>query len=87
MIDSRLFKLPGIMGRAIVIAVLMFIQAIMVVIQARFLSQAVVNLWNLKPVGTIVTPTLIFIVSFLARHLLGVFQQRTFYPFVEKNVW
>lgn len=41
------------MGRAIVIAVLMFIQAIMVVIQARFLSQAVVNLWNLKPVGTI----------------------------------
>lgn len=85
MIDSRLFKLPGIMGRAIVIAVLMFIQAIMVVIQARFLSQAVVNLWNLKPVGTIVTPTLIFIVSFLARHLLGVFQQRTFYPFVEKT--
>ncbi|ANZ62356.1 thiol reductant ABC exporter subunit CydD [Secundilactobacillus paracollinoides] len=85
MIDRRLFKLPGLMGRAIVIAVLMFIQAIMIVIQARYLSQAVVNLWHLQPIGTIVTPTAIFIVSFLARHLLGVFQQRTFYPFVEQT--
>lgn len=73
------------MGRAIVIAVLMFIQAMMIVIQARYLSQAVVNLWHLQPIGTIVTPTAIFIVSFLARHLLGVFQQRTFYPFVEQT--
>ncbi len=72
MIDRRLFKIPGIMPRIVLIAFLTLIQAVMIVIQARALAIAVVQLWRLKPLTTIVTPTLVFAVSFLARHLLTV---------------
>lgn len=85
MIDRRLFKIPGIAPRIVMIAILTLIQAVMIVIQARALSIAVVQLWNLKPLATIVTPTSVFILSFLCRHLLTVAQNRSFYPFVEKT--
>ncbi len=73
------------MPRIVMIAFLTLIQAVMIVIQARALAIAVVQLWRLKPLTTIVTPTLVFAVSFLARHLLTVAQNRAFYPFVEKT--
>jgi len=73
------------MPRIVMIAFLTLIQAVMIVIQARALAIAVVQLWRLKPLVTIVTPTLVFAVSFLARHLLTVAQNRAFYPFVEKT--
>ncbi len=85
MIDKRLFKIPGITPRIIMIAILTLIQAVMIVIQARALSIAVVQLWELKPLATIVTPTAVFALGFLCRHLITVAQNRTFYPFVEKT--
>lgn len=85
MIDKRLFKIPGITPRIIMIAILTLIQAVMIVIQARALSIAVVQLWELKPLATIVTPTAVFVLGFLCRHLITVAQNRTFYPFVEKT--
>ncbi|KRK97180.1 thiol reductant ABC exporter, CydD subunit [Secundilactobacillus odoratitofui DSM 19909 = JCM 15043] len=85
MIDKRLFKFPGITPRVILIAILMVIQAIMIIIQARALAIAVVNLWELKALSTIVVPTTVFAVSFLARHFITVIQNRVFYPFVEQT--
>lgn len=85
MIDRRLFKIPGMTPRVALIAVMMVIQAIMIIIQARALAIAVVNLWALKAVSTIVLPTLVFAVSFMIRHVLTLLQNRTFYPFVERT--
>lgn len=66
-----------------ILGVLVFIQALAVIVQARYLSVAIVNLWNLQPLSSIVLPTSIFIVAFLARHLLTVAQNRVLFPFVE----
>nr|WP_155431282.1 thiol reductant ABC exporter subunit CydD [Secundilactobacillus folii] len=67
------------------IAVLMLIQSLMIIIQARALSVAVVGLWNQQALATIVVPTAIFAVSFMCRHAITVAQNRVFYPFVEKT--
>lgn len=85
MIDRRLFKIPGIWPRIMMIALLTLVQAVTIVIQARALSIAVVQLWELKPLATIVTPTAVFVVSFLCRHLITVAQNRSFYPFVAET--
>ncbi|AYM02805.1 thiol reductant ABC exporter subunit CydD [Levilactobacillus yiduensis] len=85
MIDQRVFKFPGVKPAAAIEAVLTLIQAIMIIIQAQYLSAAIVQLWKQQPIGTIVTPLAIFAVAFLARHLLTVLKDWLLYPFVEKT--
>ncbi|MFC6291003.1 thiol reductant ABC exporter subunit CydD [Levilactobacillus angrenensis] len=85
MIDQRVFKFPGVKPAAAIEAVLTLIQAIMIIIQAQYLSVAIVQLWKQQPIGTIVTPLAIFAVAFLARHLLTVLKDWLLYPFVEKT--
>ncbi|WP_407886844.1 thiol reductant ABC exporter subunit CydD [Levilactobacillus sp. N40-8-2] len=85
MIDQRVFKFPGVKPAAAVMAVLTFIQAFMIIFQARYLSIAIVNLWHMKSVRTIVAPLALFAVAFLARHLLTLAQNWLLYPFVEKT--
>lgn len=77
--------MTGMTAKVAILAVLITIQAVMIIIQARSLAVAVVALWELKPLTAIAVPTGIFAVSFLARHLLTVWQNRTFFPFVEKT--
>lgn len=71
--------MTGMTAKVAILAVLITIQAVMIIIQARSLAVAVVALWELKPPTTIAVPTGIFAVSFLARHLLTVWQNRTFF--------
>lgn len=85
MFDKRLFQLPGIRGRVVILAVLIAIQAVMIIGQARALAIAVVNLWQLRALNSIVAPTLVFGGCFLIRHLLTVIQNRVFFPFVEQT--
>ncbi|MBS0947092.1 thiol reductant ABC exporter subunit CydD [Levilactobacillus brevis] len=85
MIDQRVFKFPGIKPAMVIETILTVIQAIMIILQAQYLSVAIVRLWRQQPVGTIVTPLALFAVSFLARHLLTVFKNWCLYPFVEKS--
>ncbi len=85
MIDKRLFDLPGMKKYAAILAVLVFIQAVAIIAQARALSIAIVNLWNLQSINTIVAPTIVFTIAFLARHLLTVTENRVLFPFVEKT--
>ncbi len=87
LIDKRLFNLPGMRRYVIILGILVFLQAIAIIVQARYLSIAIVNLWNLMPIGSIILPTSIFTVAFLCRHLLTVWQNRVLFPFVEKNKW
>lgn len=68
-----------------IMAVLTFVQAFMIIFQAKYLSIAIVNLWRLKSVRTIVLPLALFAIAFLARHLLTLSKNWLLYPFVEKT--
>ncbi|AQW22354.1 thiol reductant ABC exporter subunit CydD [Lentilactobacillus curieae] len=83
MIDKRLFDLPGMRKNVSILAVLVFIQAFAIIFQARYLAIAIVNLWSLKPLSSIVIPMIIFGISFMIRHIITVAQNRLFFPFVE----
>ncbi|WP_395390757.1 MULTISPECIES: thiol reductant ABC exporter subunit CydD [Levilactobacillus] len=85
MIDSRVFKFPGVKPAAAIEAVLTVIQAIMIIIQAQYLSAAIVQLWKQQPIDTIVEPLAVFAVAFLARHLLTLLKDWLMYPFVERT--
>lgn len=85
LIDKRLFALPGMRRYVIILGVLVFFQAVAIIVQARYLSIAIVGLWNLQSFKAIVGPTIIFMIAFLCRHLLTVWQNRVFFPYVEKT--
>ncbi|KRN03099.1 cytochrome D ABC transporter, ATP-binding and permease [Levilactobacillus senmaizukei DSM 21775 = NBRC 103853] len=85
MIDQRVFKFPGVKPAAAIAAVLTLIQAVMIILQAVYLSAAIVHLWHQQAIGTIVQPLAVFAVTFLARHLLTIMKSRTLYPFVEQT--
>ncbi|WP_283679301.1 thiol reductant ABC exporter subunit CydD [Lentilactobacillus sp. Marseille-Q4993] len=85
MIDKRLFDLPGMRQKVVTLAGLVLIQAIMIILQARYLAVAIVNLWELKPLGTIILPSCIFAIAFMMRHVITVVENRTFFPFVEET--
>lgn len=85
MIDKRLLAMPGMRRYLGILGILVFIQAVSIIVQARSLSVAIVNLWNLEPLKTIFWPTVIFAAAFLSRHLLTVAENRVFFPFVEKT--
>lgn len=85
MIDQRVFKFPGVKPAAAMMAVLTVIQAIMIILQAQYLSAAIVHLWKQQPIGTIVAPLAVFAVAFLGRHLLTILKDWLLYPFVEKT--
>ncbi|WP_125582433.1 thiol reductant ABC exporter subunit CydD [Levilactobacillus cerevisiae] len=85
MIDQRVFKFPGVKPATVMEAILTLIQAIMIIIQAQYLSVAIVHLWKQQPIGTIVAPLAVFAVAFLARHLLTLLKDWLLYPFVEKT--
>ncbi len=84
MIDQRLFDLPGMKKNAAVIGIMIFIQALAIIIQGRYLSVAIVNLWNIQALSTILVPTVIFGIAFAARHLFTMGENRFLYPSVEK---
>ncbi len=85
LIDQRVFKFPGVKPAAAMMAVLTVIQAIMIILQAQYLSTAIVHLWKQQPIGTIVAPLAVFAVTFLGRHLLTILKDWLLYPFVEKT--
>ena len=85
MIDKRLLDLPGMKKYVVILGILVFIQAIAIIAQARALSIAIVNLWNLQSINTIIGPIIVFTVAFLARHLLTVAENHVLFPFVEKT--
>ena len=82
MIDKRLFDLPGMKKYAVILGILVFIQAIAIIAQARALSIAIVYLWNLQSINTILWPTVVFTVAFLGRYLLTVAEHHLLFPFV-----
>lgn len=64
-------------------SLLTIVQAILIILQAKYLSVAIVALWKLQGVGTIGRPLVIFALAFLGRHLVTLIKNWQTYPFVE----
>lgn len=76
MIDKRLLRLPGIKQLLTMLAGLTVLQAFVILLQATFLSRALVNSWEQKSLATIIVPTILFFVVFLIRHLMTLLKHR-----------
>ncbi|MGR3742507.1 thiol reductant ABC exporter subunit CydD [Companilactobacillus sp. DQM5] len=76
MIDKRLLRLPGIRQLFTMLAGLTVLQAFAILLQATFLSQALVNSWEQKQLKTIFLPTFLFFTSFLIRHLINLIKHK-----------
>ncbi|MFC6164592.1 thiol reductant ABC exporter subunit CydD [Lactiplantibacillus dongliensis] len=85
MFDPALFKLPGMRRLAVILALLAVVEGIFIIIQAQFMSVAIVGLWHLQQLGTILQPMLIFAAAWTGRQLLVVVKNRLMYPVVEKT--
>ncbi|MFC6179712.1 thiol reductant ABC exporter subunit CydD [Lactiplantibacillus daowaiensis] len=85
MFDPALFKLPGMRRLTVILALLAVIEGICIIIQAQFMSVAIVGLWHLKALGTVLQPMLIFAIAWTMRQLLVVVKNKLMYPVVEKT--
>ncbi|KRK95119.1 thiol reductant ABC exporter, CydD subunit [Levilactobacillus acidifarinae DSM 19394] len=80
-----MFQFPGVRKVIIWQLLLTLIQAGLIILQAKYLAVAIVNLWQLKGVGTIGAPLAFFALAFLGRHLVTVAKNWLTYPFVENT--
>jgi len=85
MFDPALFKLPGMRRLTVILVLLAVLEGGCIIIQAQFMSVAIVGLWQLHTLGTIVQPILIFALAWVGRQLLVVIKNRLMYPVVEKT--
>ncbi|MGA3270777.1 thiol reductant ABC exporter subunit CydD [Lactiplantibacillus pentosus] len=85
MFDPALFKLPGMRRAAGILGLLAVIEGICIVFQAYYLSVAIVGLWHLHALSTILRPMLIFALAWVGRQLLVVIKNRVMYPLVERT--
>ncbi|CAM3136690.1 thiol reductant ABC exporter subunit CydD [Lactiplantibacillus plajomi] len=85
MFDPALFKLPGMRRLAVILALLAVIEGLCIIAQAYFLSVAIVGLWHLHQLATIVRPMLLFALAWVARQLLVVVKNKLMYPMVERT--
>jgi len=83
LIDQRVFKFPGVKPLTVWLGLLTVVQAVLIILQAQYLSEAIVHLWHLQAVGTIVLPLILFGVAFVGRHLVTLLKNWLTYPFVE----
>ena len=85
MFDPALFKLPGMRKLAVWLSILAVIEGLCIIAQAYYLSVAIVGLWHLHALNTIVKPMLLFALAWVGRQLLVVVKNRLMYPIVEKT--
>ncbi|RRK09824.1 thiol reductant ABC exporter subunit CydD [Lactiplantibacillus garii] len=85
MFDPALFKLPGMRRLTVLLALLAVVEGLCIIAQAYFLSLAIVGLWQLHSLSSIVQPMLIFALAWVGRQLLVVVKNRLMYPMVEKT--
>ncbi|ETY74819.1 cysteine ABC transporter ATP-binding protein [Lactiplantibacillus fabifermentans T30PCM01] len=85
MFDPALFKLPGMRKLAVWLSILAVIEGLCIIAQAYYLSVAIVGLWHLHALNTIVRPMLLFALAWVGRQLLVVVKNRLMYPIVEKT--
>ncbi len=83
--DPALFTLPGMRRLTVILALLAVLEGLFIITQAYFLSLAIVGLWHLHSLRSIVQPMLIFAIAWTGRQLLVVIKNHLMYPMVEKT--
>ncbi|UQS82147.1 thiol reductant ABC exporter subunit CydD [Bombilactobacillus folatiphilus] len=71
MIDKQLFQLPKIKSLFKMLAGLTILQAFMILLQASFLTKALVISWKQLALHNILWPTVGFLAAFLSRHFIN----------------
>lgn len=84
MIDRRIFKFANARKVLTLLAALTAIQAVVIVLQGRFLSGALTGLWNMLPLQNVLLPLIIFGIAFLLRQLLSVAKNYVLAPFADQ---
>lgn len=70
MMDKRLLGLSGMKKIMILLAEISFLQAFMIIFQARFLALSITGLWNGEGLAAQTKVILLFFLSFAGRHFL-----------------
>lgn len=75
MMDKRLLGLSGMKKMMIMLAGISFLQAFMIIFQARYLALSITGLWNGEGLSHQLTRMLYFFLAFGGRHLLTLIRE------------
>ncbi|WP_395318430.1 thiol reductant ABC exporter subunit CydD [Fructilactobacillus frigidiflavus] len=70
MFDKQLMSIPGVKKLITKLSCLAVIQSLAIILEAYFLSVAVVNTWSLKKITALLLPMLYFFIAFVVRYLI-----------------
>ncbi|MEG0497519.1 MAG: thiol reductant ABC exporter subunit CydD [Carnobacterium sp.] len=76
MMDKRLMSLSGMKKIMMMLAGISFLQAFMIVFQARYLALSITGLWNGEGLTAQTKVIILFFLSFAGRHLLTVIREK-----------
>ena len=76
MMDKRLMGLSGMKKIMILLAGISFLQAFMIIFQARFLALSITGLWNGEGLAAQTQAILVFFLAFVGRHFLTLIRER-----------
>ncbi|CAJ1184012.1 thiol reductant ABC exporter subunit CydD [Fructilactobacillus sanfranciscensis] len=68
MFDKQLMSIPGVKKLIAKLSCLATIQSLVIILEAYFLSVAVVNTWSLKKITALLLPMLYFFIAFVVRY-------------------
>ncbi|MDN6626488.1 MAG: thiol reductant ABC exporter subunit CydD, partial [Pisciglobus halotolerans] len=85
MVDKRLFSLSGMKQIIIMLAGISFLQAFMILFQARYLAVSITGLWNGEGLKAQLFSMLLFVLAFAGRHFLTLLREKVLDDFSYKK--
>lgn len=76
MIDKSLFQFAGIQRQMLLLAMLSILQGVSISGQAFGLTWALVQIWHLRALSSLLVPTAVFVAAYLVRRLCEVAKQK-----------
>lgn len=76
MMDKRLLSLSGMKKMMVMLAGISFLQAFMIIFQARYLALSITGLWNGEGLTSQFSHMLFFFLAFAGRHLLTLIREK-----------
>ncbi|OZG50702.1 ABC transporter ATP-binding protein/permease [Bombiscardovia coagulans] len=76
MIDKSLFQFAGIQRQMLLLAMLSILQGVSISGQAFGLTWALVQIWHLRALSSLLVPTAVFVAAYVVRHLCEVAKQK-----------
>ena len=85
MVDKRLFSLSGMKQIIVKLAGISFLQAFMIIFQARYLAISITGLWNGEGLKAQLFSMLLFVFAFVGRHFLTLLREKILDEFSYKK--